>query len=94
MTVLEIPLIHLLLKMPATTTYRKDAVGVDGDLMDKLDVKPRTYTERGLPPSFTQPLDEIEIIYCIEATATRPDIFKENLHTVSHTHFPTNTTPN
>ncbi|KAF9636696.1 putative arrestin domain-containing protein [Lasiodiplodia theobromae] len=74
-------------RMPATTTYRKDTLGMDGDLMDKLDVKPRTYTERGLPPSFTQPLDEIEIVYCIEATATRPDIFKENLHTTYRFNF-------
>ncbi|KAL0256855.1 hypothetical protein SLS55_007664 [Diplodia seriata] len=52
-----------------------------GDLLEKLNAATRSYDESGLPPSFKS--DEIEIVYCIEATATRPDLFKENLHTVS-----------
>ncbi|KAL1633255.1 hypothetical protein SLS58_011165 [Diplodia intermedia] len=56
-----------------------------GDLLEKLNAATRSYDERGLPPSFKS--DEIEIVYCIEATATRPDLFKENLHTTHAFNF-------
>ncbi|KAL1613570.1 hypothetical protein SLS54_010475 [Diplodia seriata] len=73
-------------RLPAATTYRKDLhPSQGGDLLEKLNAATRSYDERGLPPSFKS--DEIEIVYCIEATATRPDLFKENLHTTHAFNF-------
>ncbi|GME23990.1 putative arrestin domain-containing protein [Neofusicoccum parvum] len=74
-------------KLPTTTTCGKKVQSEKGAETRKGCNRAPTHNERGLPPSFMQVSDEVEIAYCIKATATRPDLFKDNLQTTYHFNF-------
>ncbi|KAF4310508.1 putative arrestin domain-containing protein [Botryosphaeria dothidea] len=76
------------LKLPTKTTCGKNKPSEkDAGSRNQPTRASTTHKERGLPPSFMQVSDEVEIAYSIKATAVRPDLFKDNLHTTYHFNF-------